>query len=94
VSVSLDSEIFSEGKKCRESNIGGSDNIGAEGKIVGGAIGACDGIVARRTCLDGKSKVIIVKVLPLFSITMALIPMCNTPILTNIAAEANLSITS
>ncbi|GJW83139.1 hypothetical protein Tco_0156284 [Tanacetum coccineum] len=33
-------EISSEGKKCRESNIGDSDNTGDGGKIVGGAIGA------------------------------------------------------
>nr|GEX94434.1 retrovirus-related Pol polyprotein from transposon TNT 1-94 [Tanacetum cinerariifolium] len=63
VSASLDGEIFSGGKKCRESNIVDSDNTGDGGKIVGGAIGACSGgIVARRTCLDGKSKVVIVKV--------------------------------
>ncbi|GJT48534.1 hypothetical protein Tco_0974691 [Tanacetum coccineum] len=35
------------GKKCRESNIGDSDNIRDGGKIVGGAIGACGGIVSR-----------------------------------------------
>nr|GEV39646.1 hypothetical protein [Tanacetum cinerariifolium] len=44
VSAYLDGEIFSEGKKCRESNIGDSDNTGDGGKIVGGAIGACGGI--------------------------------------------------
>nr|GFB31138.1 hypothetical protein [Tanacetum cinerariifolium] len=63
VSVSLDGEIFSRGKKCWESNIGDSDNTEDGGKIVIGAIGACrGGIVARRTCLDVKSKVVIVKV--------------------------------
>nr|GEW14654.1 hypothetical protein [Tanacetum cinerariifolium] len=91
VSASLDGEILSGGKKCQESNIVDSDNTGDGGKIVGGVIGACSrGTVARRTCLDGKSKVVIVKVLPLFYITMALIAICNTLILTNIAAEANL----
>ncbi|GKB47339.1 hypothetical protein Tco_0898092 [Tanacetum coccineum] len=40
--------------------------------------------------IDGKRKVVIVKVLTLFSITMARIPICNTPILINIAAKANL----
>nr|GEY19715.1 hypothetical protein [Tanacetum cinerariifolium] len=60
--TSLDGEIFSGGKKCQESNIGDSDNTGDGGKIVSGAIGACsEGIEARRTCLDGKSKVVIVK---------------------------------
>nr|GEU39555.1 hypothetical protein [Tanacetum cinerariifolium] len=62
-----------EERNVRKSNIGDSDNTGDRGKIVGGVIGARgSGIVARRTCLDGKSKVVIVKVLPLFSITMAL----------------------
>ncbi|GJS47804.1 hypothetical protein Tco_0597925 [Tanacetum coccineum] len=46
--------------------------------------------VARRTFLARRRKVVIVKVLTLFSISMALIPICNTPILINIAAEANL----
>nr|GEV51577.1 hypothetical protein [Tanacetum cinerariifolium] len=36
VSVALDGEIFSEGKKCQESNIGDSDNTGDGGKIVAG----------------------------------------------------------
>nr|GEY40126.1 hypothetical protein [Tanacetum cinerariifolium] len=36
VSASLDGEIFSGGKKCRESNIGDSDNTGDGGKIVVG----------------------------------------------------------
>ncbi|GJV56601.1 hypothetical protein Tco_1457606 [Tanacetum coccineum] len=45
VSASLGGEIFSGGKKCQESNIGDSDNTGDGGKIVGGAIGACGGIV-------------------------------------------------
>ncbi|GKC39821.1 hypothetical protein Tco_1052205 [Tanacetum coccineum] len=35
------------GKKCRESNIGDSDNTGDGGKIVGEAIGACGGIGER-----------------------------------------------
>ncbi|GKE39293.1 hypothetical protein Tco_1462698, partial [Tanacetum coccineum] len=43
VSASLGGEIFSGGKKCCESNISDSDNTGDEGKIVGGAIGACGG---------------------------------------------------
>nr|GEW35619.1 hypothetical protein [Tanacetum cinerariifolium] len=42
VSVSLDGKIFSGGKNCQESNIGDSDNTGDGGKIVGGAIGACN----------------------------------------------------
>nr|GEX06189.1 hypothetical protein [Tanacetum cinerariifolium] len=42
VSVSL-GEIFSGGRKSRESNIGDSDNTGDGGKIVGEAIGACSG---------------------------------------------------
>nr|GEV04375.1 retrovirus-related Pol polyprotein from transposon TNT 1-94 [Tanacetum cinerariifolium] len=54
-----------------ESN---SDNTG--GITVGEAIGACSGgigdAVARRTSMAGKRKVVIVKVLTLFSITMAL----------------------
>nr|GEW14024.1 E-beta-farnesene synthase [Tanacetum cinerariifolium] len=45
VSASLDGEIFSGGKKCRESNIGDCDNTGDGGKIVGRAIGACGGRV-------------------------------------------------
>nr|GEW51738.1 UvrD-like helicase, ATP-binding domain, P-loop containing nucleoside triphosphate hydrolase [Tanacetum cinerariifolium] len=92
VLASLDGEIFSGVKKCQESNIGDSDNTGDGGKIVGGAIGACSGgILAWRTYLDGKSKVVIAKVLPLFSITMALIPICNTLIFEKyIAEEANL----
>nr|GEW00686.1 hypothetical protein [Tanacetum cinerariifolium] len=36
VSTSLDGEIFSGEKKCRESNIGDSDNTGDGGKIVAG----------------------------------------------------------
>nr|GFB58784.1 hypothetical protein [Tanacetum cinerariifolium] len=36
VSASLDGEIFSGGKKCRESNIGDSDNTRDGGKIVVG----------------------------------------------------------
>ncbi|GJS44911.1 hypothetical protein Tco_0595032 [Tanacetum coccineum] len=44
VSASLGGEIFSGGKKCRESNIGDNDNTRDGGKIVGGAIGACGGI--------------------------------------------------
>nr|GEV07701.1 uncharacterized mitochondrial protein AtMg00810-like [Tanacetum cinerariifolium] len=51
VSASLDGEIFLGGKKCQESNIGDSDNTGDGGKIVGVAIGACGGIVARRNFL-------------------------------------------
>ncbi|GKC21766.1 hypothetical protein Tco_1023916, partial [Tanacetum coccineum] len=47
VSVSLGGEIFSGGKKCQESNISDSDNTGDGGKIVGGAVGACDGIGER-----------------------------------------------
>nr|GEZ03228.1 hypothetical protein [Tanacetum cinerariifolium] len=43
VSASLDGEIFSGGKKCRESNISDSDNTRDRGKIVSGAIGACSG---------------------------------------------------
>nr|GEX05275.1 hypothetical protein [Tanacetum cinerariifolium] len=66
VSASLDGEIFLGGKKCQESNIRDSDNTRDRGRIVGGAIGACsEGIeteMARRTCLDGKSKVVIVKI--------------------------------
>ncbi|GKF97335.1 hypothetical protein Tco_0293156, partial [Tanacetum coccineum] len=42
VSVSLGGEIFSGGKKCQKLNIGDSDNTGDGGKIVGGAIGACE----------------------------------------------------
>ncbi|GKD07316.1 hypothetical protein Tco_1187001 [Tanacetum coccineum] len=54
-------EVFKVVKSSREeinirkSNIGDSDNTGDGGKIVGGAIRACGGIVARRTFLDGKS---------------------------------------
>nr|GEV69234.1 hypothetical protein [Tanacetum cinerariifolium] len=45
-----------------ESNIGDSDNTGDGGKIVGGAIGACSGgIVAWRTLMARKRKVVIVK---------------------------------
>nr|GEU82937.1 hypothetical protein [Tanacetum cinerariifolium] len=44
VSASLGGEIFSRGKKCRESNIGDSDNTRDGGKIVDEAIGACGGI--------------------------------------------------
>ncbi|GKG02702.1 hypothetical protein Tco_0310338, partial [Tanacetum coccineum] len=44
VSVSLGDEVFSGGKKSRELNIGDSDNTGDGGKIVSGAIRACDGI--------------------------------------------------
>ncbi|GKF85050.1 hypothetical protein Tco_0249948, partial [Tanacetum coccineum] len=47
VSASLGGEIFLRGKKCRESNIGDSDNTGDGGKIVGRAIGACGGICER-----------------------------------------------
>nr|GFB56212.1 hypothetical protein [Tanacetum cinerariifolium] len=36
VSASLDSEIFSGGKECQESNIGDSDNTRDRGKIVVG----------------------------------------------------------
>nr|GEY74890.1 hypothetical protein [Tanacetum cinerariifolium] len=41
VSASLDGEIFSRGKKCRESNIGDSDNTRDGGKIVAGI---CDSL--------------------------------------------------
>ncbi|GKA11431.1 hypothetical protein Tco_0690977 [Tanacetum coccineum] len=44
-----------EERNVRKSNIGDSDNTRDGGKIVGGAIRACGGIVARRTFLDGKS---------------------------------------
>ncbi|GJZ72017.1 hypothetical protein Tco_0635868, partial [Tanacetum coccineum] len=47
VSTSLGGEIFSRGNKCRESNIGDSDNTGDGGKIVNGAIGSCGGIGER-----------------------------------------------
>ncbi|GKD40154.1 hypothetical protein Tco_1260361 [Tanacetum coccineum] len=47
VSTSLGGEIFSGGKKCRESNIGDGDNTGDRGKIVGGAIEACGEIGER-----------------------------------------------
>nr|GEY75310.1 ribonuclease H-like domain-containing protein [Tanacetum cinerariifolium] len=57
VSASLDGEIFSGGKKCRESNIGHSDNTGDGGKIVGGAIGAC-GKIGKR---DSEAKRSLVK---------------------------------
>nr|GEV35657.1 hypothetical protein [Tanacetum cinerariifolium] len=73
VSASLDGEIFSGGKKCQESNIGDSDNTGDRYKIVA-VIGD---VVARRTSMARKRKVVIVKVLTLFSITMA---MLMTPI--------------
>nr|GEW70461.1 hypothetical protein [Tanacetum cinerariifolium] len=52
VSTSLDSEIFSGGKKCQESNISDSDNTGDGGKIVGGTIGACGGIVAYKEVME------------------------------------------
>nr|GEU69963.1 hypothetical protein [Tanacetum cinerariifolium] len=61
VSVSS-GEISPGGRKSQEPNIDDSDNIGDEGKIVGGAIGACSGgidysrdVVARRTSMAGKS---------------------------------------
>ncbi|GJT88337.1 serine/threonine-protein kinase BSK2-like protein [Tanacetum coccineum] len=65
-------EISSGGKKFQESNIGDSDNTGDGGKTA-------DKVVASsqfRECsgtedIDGKSKVVIVKVLPLFSITVS-----------------------
>nr|GFC54471.1 hypothetical protein [Tanacetum cinerariifolium] len=38
-----DGKIYLGRKKSRGSNIRDSDNIGDEGKIVGGAIGACGG---------------------------------------------------
>ncbi|GKD34237.1 hypothetical protein Tco_1249746, partial [Tanacetum coccineum] len=47
VSASLGGEIFSGGKKCRELNIGDSDNNGDGGKIVSEEIGACGGIGER-----------------------------------------------
>ncbi|GKE74679.1 hypothetical protein Tco_1536720, partial [Tanacetum coccineum] len=50
-SASLRGEIFSGGKKCQESNIGDSDNIGDGGKIVGGAIGACVTLVEEQMSL-------------------------------------------
>nr|GEV54798.1 hypothetical protein [Tanacetum cinerariifolium] len=53
VLASLDGEIFSGGKKYQESNIGDSDNTGDEGKIVGGAIGAC-GRIGVLASLDGE----------------------------------------
>ncbi|GJW03550.1 hypothetical protein Tco_1562406 [Tanacetum coccineum] len=99
VSVSLGGGISSGEKKSRESNIGDSDNTRDGGKTAGGGIVTCGGLmtsyysgnaVARRTLLARRRKVVIVTVLTLFSITMALIPICNTPILINIAAEANL----
>nr|GFB59806.1 hypothetical protein [Tanacetum cinerariifolium] len=87
VLVSL-GEISLGGKKSQESNIGGTKD---EDKAVGEKTS-----VAKRRCsgtedIDGqKKKSIIVKVLTLFSIKMGLIPICNTAILKNIAAEANL----
>ncbi|GKG26274.1 hypothetical protein Tco_0399420, partial [Tanacetum coccineum] len=53
VSASLGGEIFSGGKKCRESNIGDSDNTRDGGKIVGEAIGACGNslLVASYACM-------------------------------------------
>ncbi|GJU35924.1 hypothetical protein Tco_1184278, partial [Tanacetum coccineum] len=47
VSASLGGKIFSRGKKCRDSNIGDSDNTGDRSKIVGEAIRASDGIGKR-----------------------------------------------
>ncbi|GJX51572.1 hypothetical protein Tco_0278417 [Tanacetum coccineum] len=47
VSASLGGKIFLGGKKCRESNIGDSDNTGDGGKIIGRVIGACGRIVMR-----------------------------------------------
>nr|GEU32329.1 hypothetical protein [Tanacetum cinerariifolium] len=57
VSVSL-GEISSGGRKSRESNIGDSDNTRDEGKIVGGAIGACSGGIGER---DSEAKRSLVK---------------------------------
>ncbi|GJS49762.1 hypothetical protein Tco_0599883 [Tanacetum coccineum] len=57
VSASLGGEIFSGGKKCQESNIGDSDNIGNGGKIVSGSIKACGGIGDR----DSEAKRSLVK---------------------------------
>nr|GEX73937.1 hypothetical protein [Tanacetum cinerariifolium] len=104
VSVSLSSERFSGEKKSPESNIGGSDNNGDIGKTVGRAIIDWGGQIASYACMiygsfwkcSGtedflgwkKKKIVIVTILTLFSITMALIPIYNTPILRNIAAEA------
>nr|GEW74210.1 reverse transcriptase domain-containing protein [Tanacetum cinerariifolium] len=50
VLVSLGVKIFTGGKKCRESNIGDSDNTEDGGKIVGGAIV----ILVRNKCPRGK----------------------------------------
>nr|GEZ17927.1 hypothetical protein [Tanacetum cinerariifolium] len=52
VSVSLGVEIFSEEKKSRESNIGGSDNTGDTGKTVGRAIIAWGGGMESYACGD------------------------------------------
>ncbi|GKA33661.1 hypothetical protein Tco_0720090 [Tanacetum coccineum] len=56
VSASLGGKILLRGKKCQESNIGDSDNIGDRGKIVGGVIGACGGI-GERACEAKRSLV-------------------------------------
>ncbi|GJS44994.1 hypothetical protein Tco_0595115 [Tanacetum coccineum] len=83
VSVSLGDEIFSEEKESQESNIGDSDNTGGGGKTVGraiitwgsGLISESEGMIvdlgkwSGTEDIDGKRKVVIVKVLPLFSIT-------------------------
>ncbi|GKD66692.1 hypothetical protein Tco_1308800, partial [Tanacetum coccineum] len=70
VSVSLGDEISLEGKESRESNIGDSDNTRDGGKTAGKVVASslfrkCSGTED----IDGKRKLVIVKLLPLFSIT-------------------------
>ncbi|GJS05358.1 hypothetical protein Tco_0321866 [Tanacetum coccineum] len=51
VSVSLGDEIYSEGKKSRESSIGDSDNSGDGGKIAGRAIMTWGGGITSYACM-------------------------------------------
>nr|GEV70179.1 hypothetical protein [Tanacetum cinerariifolium] len=51
VLVYVGGEIFSEEKKSRESNIGGSDNIGDRGKTTGRAIIAWGGGIVSYACM-------------------------------------------